>query len=935
MKGVGRGTWVFLLAVAVSCAHPAPVAQPVATPTAQAQPAAPPDNRPQAAHPDTTPAPKPKQRVVPPAAAFQLGLMPLSSTGVSGFRLLHPTWDGRGVLIAILDSGVDPGIEGLQTTTTGDPKILDVRDVSGEGDVGLHQNGDGTWSGVLREIRFGDAPAADFNGNGTNTDTFHIDVAKDSAGGWKARIADRPWMHDFLVHRETFTLGTGPITGAFNISDEDGRPKLAVFLETSGHGSHVAGIAAGHNIYGVSGFNGVAPGAQIIGVRIADNSRGGISTTGSMLRGMEYAVRFARERHLPLVMNMSFGVGNGIEGHAVMDSIIDAFLTAHPDVFFSIAAGNDGPGTSTLGEPGSAELAMSVGATYPASYDILQYQNGNEALAWFSSRGGEIAKPDVVAPGVAYSTVPGWNMGDEVKGGTSMATPHVTGLAAVLVSAMIQSGKPYDAALIRSALRASGRILPGHSYIDEGTGLAQIDAAWQWLSAAHPANHYHVEALANGPAMQPGIMPSDGRGVAPVEQGSNPPGAYHRGLGAADSVQRFRVTLDGQAGGPAGSQNYRLVSDASWLRTSSTSVTIDPRTRSAVVEARYDRSALTLPGRYVGTIRALGADSTAGPAFVLSNTVIVSSRKAIQARHQTATAGTAARYYVDVPANAGSLTATLSIADTTEQGTLYFFEPSGRPARGIKSEDIGHSAGRTATCTVAAEDVVPGIWEIVVQAMPGKDLVYDLEARVSPIQQVHAAGAEGSGTGTALSVRSTSDTTVLVGVVAIGAARSEDVTIENGAPIRRTIVVPDWAKEIVVEAEMTAEQWDLFTDFALTVYDTAGAQLGNGDMNYPFHRMDADLPEHRAAGYRVVVELFPSFANAASIPRVPMHLRIRLEGDSTVIVPATPQHLGPTGVTIPVPAQQAPPGWQRLVRLRAGADADEGAMTQVITLPGR
>ena len=89
----------------------------------------------------------------------------------------------------------------------------------------------------------------------------------------------------------------------------------------------------------------MAPGAQIIGLKIADNARGGVSVTGSMLRGMEYAVRFAAERRLPLVMNMSFGVGNANEGRAVMDSIINAFLWAHPDIVFTIAAGNDGPGT--------------------------------------------------------------------------------------------------------------------------------------------------------------------------------------------------------------------------------------------------------------------------------------------------------------------------------------------------------------------------------------------------------------------------------------------------------------------------------------------------------------------------------------------------------------------------------------------------------------
>ena len=77
------------------------------------------------------------QPAVAPAVAYMLGLMPLKSTGVDLFRALHPTYDGRGVLIAILDSGVDPGVPGLIATSTGAPKIIELRDFSGEGRVAL------------------------------------------------------------------------------------------------------------------------------------------------------------------------------------------------------------------------------------------------------------------------------------------------------------------------------------------------------------------------------------------------------------------------------------------------------------------------------------------------------------------------------------------------------------------------------------------------------------------------------------------------------------------------------------------------------------------------------------------------------------------------------------------------------------------------------
>ena len=81
--------------------------------------------------------PRPSEPVVPPPLALLAGLMPLRSTGVEQFRAAHPTYDGRGVLIGILDSGIDPGVAGLVVTSTGAPKILDLRDFSGEGRVAL------------------------------------------------------------------------------------------------------------------------------------------------------------------------------------------------------------------------------------------------------------------------------------------------------------------------------------------------------------------------------------------------------------------------------------------------------------------------------------------------------------------------------------------------------------------------------------------------------------------------------------------------------------------------------------------------------------------------------------------------------------------------------------------------------------------------------
>ena len=298
---------------------------------------------------------EPAQPSVPPDSAYRRGLMPLRSTGIIPFLRGNPAYDGRGVLIGILDSGIDAGVDGLAVTTTGRQKILDLRDFSGEGAIPLSQlrpEGDTVmvdgvrlagfrrvlafnvagpyYGGILREIPLGNAPAADVDGNGRVGDSLAIVVTR-ASDGWVIFVdtdrdgslaTERP-IHDYLVGHETFGWARpghkAPLSVAANLSEDDGRPRLDLFFDTSGHGTHVSGIAAGYNIYGVKGFNGVAPGAQLLGLKIANNAQGGISTTGSMLRAMDYAIRFAAERRLPLVLNMSFGVGNEIEGTARMD----------------------------------------------------------------------------------------------------------------------------------------------------------------------------------------------------------------------------------------------------------------------------------------------------------------------------------------------------------------------------------------------------------------------------------------------------------------------------------------------------------------------------------------------------------------------------------------------------------------------------------------
>src|SRR5206468_6934816 len=98
------------------------------------------------------------------------------------------------------------------------------------------------------------------------------------------------------------------------------------------------------------------------------------------------------------------------------------------------------------------------------------------------------------SPGVAFSSVPRWDTGNEIKGGTSMASPYAAGLAACLVSALAQEGLRPAAADIIQALRISARPFGGARAIDDGAGMPSLETAYQWLEGGHQGSIYGVQA---------------------------------------------------------------------------------------------------------------------------------------------------------------------------------------------------------------------------------------------------------------------------------------------------------------------------------------------------------------------------------------------------------------------------------------------------------
>ncbi|HEU4699922.1 MAG TPA: S8 family serine peptidase [Gemmatimonadales bacterium] len=868
---------------------------PVATPKPNVDPGA--TSRPTVVIADTLHQPSPvatgRPPMAPPESAFAMGLMPLRATGVPSFRAAHPTYDGRGVIIGILDSGIDGGIPGLMTTTTGEPKLLDLRDFSAEGRVALRPaeaRGDtlvvgGTrlagferlraavpgsqwFVGGLAERPLGTEPASDVNGDGDDLDTLAVVVGR-APDGWvlyadtdgNGSLAGEQPIHDYLVRRETFgwhvTGRPSPLTVAANFREPAGAgapPTLDLFFDTSGHGTHVAGIAAGHDLYGVKGFDGVAPGAYLLGLKIANNAQGGISTTGAMAEALDYAIRFAEARKLPLVLNMSFGVGSEIEGAARIDAIVDSVLARHPDVTFTISAGNDGPGLSTLGFPGSSTRVLTVGATYPNAFRGVRDSAavaaaGPDPVAFFSARGGELAKPDLVTPGVAYSSVPRWNRGDETKGGTSMASPHASGLATLLVSALAQERRPIVARAVRQALTATARPLAGDTELDDGAGLPDVSAAFAWLQAGHAVPEVRV------------AVPGSRYATA----------AYRpRGLASpADTVQTFELALPA---GTKGAATFTLKSDAAWL-VAPPRLTL--RGATARVTLRYRAAALRAPGAYSGTVTGWTADTLAGPAFRLVNTVIVPYPAGRDVPATTLDLGRNEVRRLFFHADSARPFAVRAERTAGSRPSLYLFEPGGMPFRDQNGMPIGEGED-AGFYQVDASDAVAGVYETDAVGAPDTASSIRLAITQSPVT-MHLVRA---GDSVRATLRNRTDESAPIGAIFLlgGGQRVQTVSTRGSAVQRIAFRAPAWARSAVIDVRMDPAQWAMFTDFGVTLFDSAGRQLGQSPLNYALGRLRVELPQGHP-DMPVTLGLFPGLAVPGSDAPWTVQVTLQLQAE--------------------------------------------------------
>ncbi|MFD5030211.1 S8 family serine peptidase [Streptomyces sp. NPDC058405] len=247
--------------------------------------------------------------------------------------------------------------------------------------------------------------------------TFHADATQTNPPSWGLDRIDQKNLP--LDSRYTYPDSAGQGVTAYIIdtgvrithSDFGGRASNGydavdndnVAQDGNGHGTHVAGTVAGTSY-------GVAKKAKIVAVRVLDNN--GSGTTAGVVAGIDWVARNAVK---PAVANMSLGGG----ADSALDTAVRNAIAA--GVTFAVAAGNDGLNASSY-SPARVTEAITVGST-----------TSTDARSSFSNTGTVL---DIFAPGSSITS--SWNTSDSATNtisGTSMATPHVAGAAALYLAA--------------------------------------------------------------------------------------------------------------------------------------------------------------------------------------------------------------------------------------------------------------------------------------------------------------------------------------------------------------------------------------------------------------------------------------------------------------------------------------------------------------------
>ena len=302
--------------------------------------------------------------------------------------------------------------------------------------------------------------------------------------GYTGAGVDVAMIDTGVVPVEGLTVADKVINGP-DISFESQIPELR-YLDAYGHGTHVAGIIAGRDAAGLptkrepDRFAGVAPGARIVNVKVAD--AGGVTDVSQVLAAIDWVVQHRNSDGLNIrVLNLSFGT-DGVQDYRLDPLTYAVEVAWRKGIVVVTAAGNEGFGSAKLNNPAYDPFVMAVGAADTRG----TVRANDDVVPDWSSRGDGARNPDLVAPGRSIVSLrnPG-SLVDDLHpegyvserffrgSGTSQAAAVVAGASAIL----LEQRPDLSPDQVKAILTSTASSLKKSDPVGQGSGMIDLEAA--------------------------------------------------------------------------------------------------------------------------------------------------------------------------------------------------------------------------------------------------------------------------------------------------------------------------------------------------------------------------------------------------------------------------------------------------------------------------
>ncbi len=797
--------------------------------------------------------------------------LPTQDIGAPQFIRDHPTYDGRGATIAVVEDFPDWLSPENQTAKTIDgrtvPKLAHVYDATDSADEDLYRVSMNTEVKAISQFfvvnnvqyqapadgnyRFGKFDASPrtatelmfpfryfsyfpqinlvSKGKGFifpvlwDETTGIVRVDTDQNGDFSN---DLP-LGDFNVNGDLGVFGRDnpetPVrdTVAFAVLINKENHSITLGIGTNSHTTGIISGAAGKSFFG-GAMNGAAPEARIVVVRA------NLLKNYSPMEGMILA---ARDPQVD-VLTMSWGLVKRLnDGNAVLDIVFDRLIDKYKKPMF-IGASNGGPAMNTAFNATSKAIIVggsTTRQTWQANYGFVtdRDEDVNDTASRGPSENGAL-KPDIIAPYDALlsaaGNTPGLASGRYYKlpagyqqvSGTSFSGPFAAGGAALLISGAKQENLPFDAERISHAVRTSARFLERTAAHDQGAGVMNVRGAWKSLSLRK----------------MPPVIESRGSVKTILSKylkaSDTGPGIYEREGWSPGQAGVRNITFT-RRGGPNGSVSYQVRlrgNDGTFSTGESISL---PRGRQVSVAVR---SAPKTNGVH-STLIELVPKGESYAVYQTLCTIVAADQLVPSNGFQITINGKAdflswKSYFFYVPPDTPVFNVTMNV--TFGSLKLNFFDPSGTsywtshprvPGKGLVGYQNGGKWAR------AIPNPEPGVWEVIVingdtsnnqaRGITQSPADFTLAAGIYNV----AVACQSNEQGSIKTVLQNSGAEVNGRVEwAAGVGSNENIAFRSGGkPMIREIEIPAETEDLYLSLDDAS---DRMSDIDLYLYDCTG-----------------------------------------------------------------------------------------------------------------